>query len=108
MGVCFMVQVLPVGRFGQKKNDGTPCRFLMTYACCVSITRASTPIFGLSRKPETRGLGLLSPPVNIITQEFYDFSGGFPIQTPFAKAFQYTNHMERLAEGRIVAKYSLS
>jgi hypothetical protein len=45
-----------------------------------------------------------SPWVNIIAPEILRHSGEIPIQIPFAKSFRYTNHMERLAEGRVVAR----
>ena len=69
----------------------------------VSTARARTRGRGLSRKPEHLGTAL--PPSQC------DFPGKFPIFREdsqfklYLQRFRYTNDMERLAEGRIVAKY---
>src|SRR5208337_5347320 len=64
----------------------------------VSTVRCRTSGFGLN--PETSGRDSLSPGK-------YDLPGNFSIfrenyQSPL-QGFQYTNHIEKLAEGRIVA-----
>jgi hypothetical protein len=44
-----------------------------------------------------------APPLPPKMKDSYAHSDAHQIRIPFAKALRYTNHMERLAEGRIVA-----
>jgi len=89
------VPLLPAGRVGWEHGDGTPGRFLN--ACHIWRQHRTVQHLWPWSEPET---GHIGPGL--------DFSGEIPIQTPFAKAFRYTNHMERLADGRIVASDLLS
>ena len=93
------------GAPGERSRPGEVRRhpgadFLMTAISGVSTVRSRTYGIGLNHKPRAKTPSLR---VNMIATETFNFSGKLPIQTPFAKAFQYMNQMERLAEGRIVA-----
>ena len=98
----FRVPVLPAGKVGQKKGDGTPCRFLN--ACCFRCQQHPVPHLWPWSTSET---GRLKK--NSVFPGHYDRPGKFPIfreDSQFKLYLQgslYTNHMERLAEGRTVA-----
>jgi hypothetical protein len=102
LGAHFRVPVLSAVEVSQEKGDRTPCEFL--HACCFRCRHHPVPHLWpcLSRKPDTSG-GTPSSRVIMIAPEIFFFPERFPIQTPFAKAFRYTNHMEKLTKGRIVA-----
>jgi len=92
------VPVLSVGEVGLEKRNGTCADFLMPALSGASTVRSRTYGFGLN--PETWGRDSIFPGK-------YDRPGNFSIfrenyQSPL-QGFQYTNHIEKLAEGRIVA-----
>jgi hypothetical protein len=64
------------------------------YCLFVSTARPFTSGLGLRRKPDTSG-GTPSSRVIMIAPEIFQFFEKIPIQIPFAKAFQYTNDMEK-------------
>jgi len=95
--------MLPPGEFGQERGDGTPSRFLN--ACCFRCQHYPVPhpLSWSELETPRLGAGLPSP-------FQYDRPGNFPIFREdfqfkrYLQRFRYTNDMEKLAEGRIVAR----
>jgi len=90
------------GRSARSGATNPRADFLMPAAPGVSTTRSRTSGLGLSQKPEH--LGTAFPPSQ------YDLPGKFPILREdsqfklYLQGFLYTNHLEKLAKGRIVAR----
>jgi len=87
-GGAFQGADAPGGRGRPGEGRRHPGRFLDTFCSGVSIARSRTS--GLGKKPEQ--LGATLPPSQCDLQS--------PVQ-----GLQYTNDMERLTKGRIVASY---
>ena len=102
LGAHFRVPVLPAGKFDQGKGDGTRPDSVMPGTSGVRPAWSHISGLGLRRKPEHLGTAL--PPSQ------YDLPGNFPIFREdsqfklYLQGFLYTNHMEKLAKGRIVAR----
>ncbi len=73
----------------------------------VSTVRSRASGLGLSRKPDTSG-GTSSSRVIMIAPENFRFFGRITNPNSICKGLRDTNHMERLAKGRIVASDLLS
>ena len=101
LGAHFRVPVLPAGEVGQEKGDGVTHRFWRQHRPVPHLWPWSTS--------ETGHLGRDS-----IFPGHYDRPGNFPIFREnsqfklYLQRFQYTNHMEKLTKGRIVAGDLLS